>query len=63
MSAGVVTGKDLHASNERKKHENIHHRNPGRAGYDRFGAGIQSSDRPAKTRARDGDSAACFAEG
>ncbi len=38
MWAGVVTGKNLHASNERKKHENIYNRNPGRAGYNRVGA-------------------------
>jgi hypothetical protein len=56
MWAGVVTGKlalgGLHASNERKKHENINDRNPGRAGYNRFGTRIQSANRPAKTGAR-----------
>jgi len=61
MWAGVVTGKNLHASNERKKHENIYNRNPGRAGYNRVGARIQSTDWAAKTGARDGNPAATSA--
>jgi hypothetical protein len=40
MWAGVVTGKNLRAWNERKKHENISNRNLGRAGYGRFGRRI-----------------------
>src|SRR5439155_21999834 len=58
MWAGVVTGKNLRASNERKKHENTNDRNPrGCTGYDRFGTRIQSTDWSAKTGARDGDTA------
>jgi hypothetical protein len=60
MWAGVVTGKNLHVWNERKKHEKINDRNPSRAGYNRFGTRIQGTNWPAKTSARDGHSAAPF---
>jgi hypothetical protein len=42
------------------KHEDIDDRNPGRASDDCFGARIQSTDRSAKTGARDGNAAAGF---
>jgi hypothetical protein len=42
----------------REKHENINNRNLGCVGYDRFGARIQSTDRPAKTGASDAHAAA-----
>jgi hypothetical protein len=58
MWADVVTGKNLRASNERKKHENINDRNLGRTGYKRFGARIQSTNWPAKTSARNAYAAA-----
>jgi hypothetical protein len=60
MWAGVVTGKNLRASNERKKHENINDRNRGRAGDNCVSTRIQSTNWPAKTRARDADSSANF---
>jgi hypothetical protein len=49
MWAGVVTGKNLHVSLERKKHENINHLDPGRAGDERFRAKFQGADRAATT--------------
>jgi hypothetical protein len=58
MWVGVVTGKNLLASNERKKHENINDRNAGRPGYNRFCTRIQSTNWPAKTGASNAHAAA-----
>jgi hypothetical protein len=42
------------------KHEDIDDRNPGRTGDDCFSARIQSTDRSAKTGARDGNATAAL---
>jgi hypothetical protein len=44
-------GQEFARRERKEKHENIYSCNPGRAGWDRFGARIQSADRPAKTGA------------
>jgi hypothetical protein len=52
------------ARRERKeKHENFWYCNPGRAGYGRFGARIQSTNRPAKTGPSNADATADVATG
>jgi hypothetical protein len=60
MWAGVVTGKNLHVSLERKKHENINHLDPGRAGDERFRANFQGTARAATTGESNADTAADF---
>ena len=49
MWAGVVTGKNLHVSLERKNYENTNHLDPGRAGDERFRTEFPGADRAAKT--------------
>jgi hypothetical protein len=53
-------GQEFARVERKENHENIHYRNRGRAGYNRFGTRIQSADRAAKTGSSDGHAAATF---
>jgi hypothetical protein len=60
MWAGVVSGKNLHVSLERKKHENINNLDPGRASDDRLRSNVYRADRAAKTGESNAHAAADF---
>jgi len=55
MWARAWCGQEFARLERKEKYENIYHRNPGRDGYNRLSARIQSPNRSAKTGASDGD--------